>query len=110
MKVIDRVESDAEVMQIILGAVCRITSIAPYAISSNRRLWMLMYARYIFFDTALKFHIKPSDAVMYIGRNRTLAYPYKNAIDNLNETDAQFRADCNRVYESVIEYLGYDRY
>lgn len=71
-------------------------------------MWSLMYARYIFFDVATKFNVKPSVAVNYIGRNRTLMYPYKRAVSDLYDVNAQFRVDCNAVYESTFDHFDCD--
>lgn len=101
-------ENTEELMQYILERVCALTGNASCAIKSASRKWSLMYARYIFFDVATKFHIKPSKAVTFIGRNRTLMYPYKQAVNDLYDVNAQFRVDCNVVYESTFEHFDCD--
>lgn len=97
-----------EIMQYILERVCILTGNIISAIQSKCRRWSLMYARYIFFDVATKFHIKPSIAVNYIGRNRTLIYPYQRAICDLYDVNVQFRSDCNKVYQDTFDYFNCD--
>lgn len=109
MKIKDGNVSDLEVMRIVIDAVCRITNVTESEIVSKSRLWIIMYARYVFFETAIRLFIKPSTVVQFIGRNRTLIYPYRDAVANLIDTDASFQVDCNNVYKTVIEYFGYDR-
>lgn len=101
-------ENTEELMQYILERVCALTGNASSAIKSASRKWSLMYARYIFFDVATQFHIKPSVAVNYIGRNRTLMYPYKRAVSDLSDVNAQFIVDCNVVYESTFDHFYCD--
>lgn len=57
---------------------------------------------------ALTGNVKPSVAVNYIGRNRTLMYPYKRAVSDLRDVNAQFRVDCNMVYESTFDHFDCD--
>lgn len=101
-------EDTEELMQYILERVCALTGNVVSAIKSKCRMWSLMYARYIFFYVATQFHIKPSVAVNYIGRNRTLMYPYKRAVSDLRDVNAQFRVDCNMVYESTFDHFDCD--
>ena len=63
---------------------------------------------YVVVDVRSQFHIKPSVAVNYIGRNRTLMYPYKRAVSDLYDVNAQFRVDCNAVYESTFDHFDCD--
>lgn len=101
-------ENTEELMQYILERLCALTGNVVSAIKSKCRMWSLMYARYIFFDVATKFNVKPSVAVNYIGRNRTLMYPYKRAVSDLYDVNAQFRVDCNAVYESTFDHFDCD--
>lgn len=101
-------EDTEELMQFILERVCALTGNVDSAVKSKCRMWSLMYARYIFFDVATKFNVKPSVAVNYIGRNRTLMYPYKRAVKDLHDVNVQFRVDCNVVYERTFDHFYCD--
>lgn len=101
-------ENTEELMQYILERVCALTGNVVSEIKSKCRMWSLMYARYIFFYVATKFNVKPSLAVNYIGRNRTLMYPYKRAVSDLYDVNVQFRVDCNVVYESTLDHFDCD--
>lgn len=101
-------EDTEELMQYILERVCALTGNVDSTVKSKCRMWSLMYARYIFFDVATKFNVKPSVAVNYIGRNRTLMYPYKRAVKDLNDVNVQFRVDCNVVYERTFDHFYCD--
>lgn len=102
-------ENADELMRYILERVCALTGNEPSVVKAKSRVWKLMYARYLFFDVATKFHIKPSMAVIFIGRNRTLMYPYQQAVSNLTDVDMQFRSESNKVYESTFDYFCYER-
>ena len=101
-------EDTEELMQFILERVCALTGNVDSAVKSKCRMWSLMYARYIFFYVATKFNVKPSVAVNYIGRNRTLMYPYKRSVKDLHDVNVQFRGDCNVVYERTFDHFDCD--
>lgn len=109
MKVSERTETDVVVMQYILDTVCRVTDNKQSVIMSKCRIWQIVYARYLLFAVAVKLHIKSSVVIDYLGKKRQMIYSYRTAVRNLTDTDIQFRVDCNKVYECVIDHFNYDR-
>ncbi len=100
-----QVNNEERLMQTILDVVCALTNTESGILMSKNRKWSLMYARYLFFHTAMKLNINAITAVKYVGRNRTMAYPYQRAVKDLHDCDAQFRSDCNKVYEQALDHL-----
>lgn len=92
-------------LKVILYYVCSITGVAESSIRSKCRKWPLMYARYLFYDAAIRFGEKPIDAARFIFRNRTMIYPYNRAVSNLIAVDDEFRKDRARIYIAVDLYL-----
>ncbi len=96
--------NNEKLMRNILDIVCSLTNAEPAALMSKNRKWSLMYARYLFFHTATKLNVNVITAVKYVGRNRTMAYPYQRAVMNLHDCDAQFRSDCDKVYKQTLNH------
>lgn len=96
------------ILDIILQEVCSLTGENASAITSKSRVWSLMYARYLFYDIALRFGVKPSDAIRYIGRFRTMIYPYNRAVSDLEAVNPQFRKDRDDICIFVNRHLCND--
>mgnify|MGYP000783146140 CR=1 FL=1 len=95
-------------LKVILTEVCSLTGIDEKAIISKNRMWSIMYARYLFFDAAVRLGIKSAKVVEYIGRERTMIYPYNKAVNNLIAVDAHFREDREKLYNLVKEFADDD--
>lgn len=93
-------------LKVILQEVCSFTGKDAVAIRSTCRKWTLMYARYLFYDVALRFGVKPIRAARYIGRNRTMIYPYNRAVNDLAAVHSQFRKDRDNLYNYLNEMIG----
>lgn len=85
-------------LKVILQEVCSITGESELAIKSKNRKWPLMYARYLFFDVAVRLGVKHKEAAEHIGRNRTMIYPYVKAINDLIDVNSQFRNDREALF------------
>lgn len=96
------------ILDIILQEVCSLTGENASAISSKSRVWSLMYARYLFYDIALRFGVKPSEAIRHIGRFRTMIYPYNKAVSDLDAVNPQFRKDRDNISILVNMHLRDD--
>lgn len=88
-------------LKVILEVVCSLTKEAESDIKSKCRKWSLMYARYLFYDTAIRLGEKPVNAAHFIGRNRTMIYPYNKAVSDLIAVNHQFRNDREMVFSKV---------
>lgn len=93
-------------LKVILEVVSSITGEVEADIKSMCRKWSLMYARYLFYDTAVRLGEKPVKAANFIGRNRTMIYPYNRVINDLIAVDHQFRKDREAVYAEVESRLN----
>ncbi len=88
-------------LKVILEVVSSFTKEAETDIKSMCRKWTLMYARYLFYDTAIRLGEKPVNAARFIGRNRTMIYPYNRAVSDLISVDHQFRKDREIVFSQA---------
>lgn len=95
-------------LRVILTEVCSLTGIDEKAITSKSRKWSIMYARYLFYDTAVRLGIKSALVVGYIGRERTMIYPYNKAVNDLIAVDTHFREDREKLYNLVKEFADDD--
>lgn len=75
---------------------------------SKNRMWPIMYARYLFYDVAVRLGIKAAQVVSYIGRERTMIYPYSKAVNDLIAVDSHFREDREILYNLVKEFADDD--
>lgn len=97
-------------LKVILKEVCSITGESESTIKSKNRKWPLMYARYLFFDVAIRLGVKHREAAEHIGRNRTMIYPYIRAINDLKDVNPQFRNDRETLFNLLKDRIKDDTY
>lgn len=88
-------------LNVILKEVCLLTGESVDGIMSKSRKWPLMYARYLFFDVAIRIGVQPTKVIGYIYRNRTMVSPYTKAVNDLIAVDAQFRKDREELFNLI---------
>ena len=95
-----------EFLQWLLSAVCVRTGTNKNAVLGKSRIWPLMYARYLFFDIAIRCRVPMAVAIQVICRGNKLIYPYRKNVMNLRAVDKDFSNVSDELFEEAQKLLA----